>query len=60
MNKKIGLLFLALTMQFLTFAQQRGLIELVIEGNKTTLYKESYALVIGVSDYTNGWQTCPE
>ena len=25
-------------------------------GNEIGLYKESHALVIGVSDYTNGWQ----
>ncbi len=57
MNKKIVLLFLALTMQLLTFAQ-RGLLLLEIDGEETQLYKESYALVIGVSDYTY-WPDLP-
>jgi formylglycine-generating enzyme required for sulfatase activity len=39
------------------FAQNRGMkpIELSIEGKPTTLYQNSYALIIGVADYNNGW-----
>jgi len=39
-------------------AQQRGFkkINLIIDGQTTTLYSGSHALVIGVSDYTEGWQ----
>ncbi len=59
MNRKILVLFLALTMQLLVFGQSRGLIEVEIDGEETQLYTESYALVIGVSDYTNGWDDLP-
>jgi formylglycine-generating enzyme required for sulfatase activity len=37
----------------------RGIVPVSIKdksGNEIGLYKESHALVIGVSDYTNGWQ----
>nr|NQU90901.1 caspase family protein [Bacteroidota bacterium] len=41
----------------LTDAQQRGFqqINLTVNGQATSLYSGSHALVIGVSDYTNGW-----
>lgn len=41
----------------LTFAQTRGLSRVTIKANgkNVNLYKESHALLIGVSDYTNGW-----
>jgi hypothetical protein len=29
------------------------------QGNEVMLYKESYALVIGISNYTNGWLNLP-
>jgi len=38
---------------------QRGIVPVPIKdvaGNQVGLYKGSYALVIGVSDYTEGWQ----
>ena len=40
-------------------AQVRGIVPVPIKdmaGNQVGLYKGSYALVIGVSDYTEGWQ----
>lgn len=42
-------------------AQNRGMkpIELPIDGKPTTLYQNSYALIIGVADYTNGWSQLP-
>ncbi len=41
----------------LSLAQTRGLSKVTIKANgkKISLYKESHALLIGVSDYTNGW-----
>jgi len=42
------------------FAQQRGFKPVKVEGTGTTaLYKESHALVIGNSIYTNGWNNLP-
>ena len=43
------------------FSQGRGMIpvEINIDGTPTTLYTQSHALVIGVSDYTNGWSDLP-
>jgi len=42
-------------------AQNRGMkpVELSIDGKPTTLYQNSYALVIGVADYNNGWPQLP-
>ena len=40
-------------------ATQRGIVPVPIKdvaGNQVGLYKGSYALIIGVSDYTEGWQ----
>jgi len=34
-------------------------IKVNIDGNFTNIYEESYALVIGVSKYTNGWSRLP-
>jgi len=41
--------------------QERGMepIKVNIDGNFTNIYEESYALVIGVSKYTNGWSRLP-
>jgi uncharacterized caspase-like protein len=42
---------------------QRGIVPVPIKdkaGNQVGLYKGSYALIIGVSDYTNGWPDLPE
>lgn len=43
------------------YSQERGLnIEITDEtGQAITLYQESYALIIGVSDYTAGWPDLP-
>ncbi len=44
-------------------AAQRGIVPVPIKdkaGNEVGLYKGSYALIIGVSDYTNGWPDLPE
>ena len=43
------------------FAQQRGveIVQVTIEGSSTTLYKQSHALLIGVSTYTNGLPSLP-
>ncbi|MCX6278122.1 MAG: SUMF1/EgtB/PvdO family nonheme iron enzyme [Bacteroidetes bacterium] len=42
-------------------AQERGMqpVILKIDGKTTTLYRQSYALVIGVSKYTSGWPSLP-
>lgn len=43
-------------------AEERGIQVVSIEdpdGNQVGLYRESHALVIGVSDYTNGWPDLP-
>jgi len=42
-------------------AQNRGMkpVELPIDGKPTTLYQQSYALIIGISDYNNGWSQLP-
>ncbi len=42
--------------------EPRGMMKLVIKdetGRQVGLYENSYALVIGVSDYTNGWPDLP-
>jgi len=52
----LGMLFLSQIK-----AQERGFktVEIEINGQMTELYKQSHALVIGVSDYTNGWPDLP-
>ena len=44
-----------------SFAQERGMkpIQIEVDGQATPLYQQSHALVIGVSDYTNGWSDLP-
>jgi len=44
-----------------SYAQQRGIqVKVVTQaGQSIDLYRESYALVIGVSDYTHGWPRIP-
>ena len=53
------LFFFVLTMAL--SAQQRGFqqINLTIDGQTQALYSGSHALVIGVSNYTNGWPDLP-
>ncbi len=43
------------------YAQDRGVrpVTVKIEGQPTTLYKQSHALIIGVYDYTGGWRPLP-
>jgi len=57
MKNLLILVFVFLTT--LAFSQSRGFVEVEIAGVPTELYSESYALVIGVSDYTNGWPSLP-
>ena len=43
-------------------AQVRGIVPVPIknpQGEQVLLYKESYALVVGVSAYEKGWPTLP-
>ena len=54
--------FIFLLIAVLSFSQQnRGFksVNIEIDGQITELYKQSHALVIGVSDYTNGWPDLP-
>ena len=63
----IVLTALTLNIYFPVHAQQqtRGAANVRVNDDQTgksetvKLYKASYALVIGVSDYTNGWQSLP-
>lgn len=50
-----------LAMQAVKAQEQRGIgVEIKVEDGKTIkLYDKSYALVIGISDYTNGWPKLP-
>ena len=63
---KTNLLFFLLFSIFITHgslvsAQQRGMkpVQLNIEGQATTLYRQSHALLIGVSNYSNGLSSLP-
>lgn len=67
MIKHLTLIYLiiSLLVAFVTspvVAQERGIVPVPIKdksGNQVGLYKESHALVIGVSDYTEGWPDLP-
>jgi len=57
---------LLLCIAFLLFgiclvAQERGMkpVQVTIEGASTTLYNQSHALLIGISNYTNEWSSLP-
>jgi hypothetical protein len=55
--------FLASAFMVSSAGAQRGIVPVSIKdkaGNQVGLYKGSYALIIGVSDYTNGWPNLPE
>lgn len=56
MNKYIIVTILLIACQI--FAQSRGAEPIFIasDGSNQPLYSNSYALVVGVSDYTNGWR----
>jgi hypothetical protein len=68
MKKKINIIaaiFCLLITTATVFAQANRGVGVRVKNEKTnkveevSLYKASYALVIGVSDYTNGWQSLP-
>lgn len=50
-----------LVLSLCIYAQDRGFkpVNVKIEGTDTKLYSGSYALIIGVSAYTNGWKALP-
>jgi len=52
---------LFLTIAICTFGQERGLKPVIVnvQGKTTTLYNQSHALLIGISDYTAGWPKLP-
>ncbi|MCF8721119.1 caspase family protein [Nitrospina gracilis] len=57
-----GFFTVALALPSLTLAEERGIRIVPIEdaeGTQVGLYKESHALIIGVSDYTAGWPDLP-
>ena len=60
MNRLLLCIAFLLLGMFLT-AQDRGFkaIQVTIEGTPTTLYHQSHALLIGISNYTNGWTSLP-
>ena len=60
-KKLISALIICLLFSSLLTAQQRGFrsINIEIDGQTTQLYRGSHALVIGVSNYTNGWPDLP-
>ncbi len=55
------LLFLFIFISSGLFAQQRGLkpVSIKIKGKQVKLYEQSHALLIGNSNYTNGWNNLP-
>ncbi len=59
--KKYGYLILMLLFSLLTQAQQRGFvpINVNIANQQEKLYDQSHALLIGISQYTNGWNNLP-
>lgn len=52
---------LILSVCILTFAQQQGInnINIKVEDETLTLYNQSYALLIGISDYSGSWPDLP-
>lgn len=60
LRKTLFIVFIILA-AFRVQAQDRGFkpINVKIEGSETKLYNASYALIIGVSTYTNGWKSLP-
>jgi Caspase domain len=59
--KKFVASFVLISLTVCLFAQQRGFKEMniKIDGKATPLYTQSHALLIGVSDYTEGWSDLP-
>jgi len=57
-----AILYLVFTAMPLFAIQTRGIEPVLIkdkQGTQVGLYKESHALVIGASQYTNGWPKLP-
>jgi len=61
MARNISIIGIFCLVSLSVFAQNRGMkpVELSIDGKPTTLYQNSYALIIGVADYNNGWSQLP-
>ena len=59
--KRLFLSLAILSFGICLYAQERGMkpVQVTIEGASTTLYKQSHALLIGISIYTNGWSSLP-
>ena len=59
--KHIRITFLFLLCAIAVLAQQRGFkpVNINIDGRETLLYGQSHALLIGNSNYTDGWATLP-
>ena len=61
MKTNISLLLIFIFFGMGLKAQDRGMkaVEIPVDGKPTTLYQGSYALIIGVSEYSNGWSQLP-
>jgi len=61
MRTKIFILLFFLLYGMGLTAQDRGMraVEVPVDGKPTALYHGSYALIIGVSEYSNGWSQLP-
>jgi len=60
MKRSITLLLLWALLPFVALAQRPSSVDLMLpSGEKVTLYKASYALVVGNSLYRNGWPVLP-
>ncbi|MCK9203047.1 MAG: SUMF1/EgtB/PvdO family nonheme iron enzyme [Bacteroidales bacterium] len=61
MKKSIFFLIVFILSGLALSAQDRGMkaVEIPVEGKPTTLYQGSFALVIGVTQYSNGWSQLP-
>ncbi len=59
--RQYSILIALVLFSILLTAQQRGFksIGIVVDGVASELYSQSHALVIGVSDYNNGWSDLP-
>jgi uncharacterized protein (TIGR02145 family) len=53
--KKIFLFIFCGALSCVMMAQQRGFVPVSVSGSSNILYKQSHALIIGMSNYTNGW-----
>lgn len=55
------LILLFLSLSIFSYGQQRGFTPVLVKmgASAGTLYEQSHALVIGISDYSNGWPDLP-